>query len=280
MSHCAEWVRQACSSIHPTNPMSAEFGPAELHYRSLDPELQHKLDKVELITFDLDDTLWPLKATLMAAEEKQYAWLCEHAGRITADLSVHDILEKRKQFLQSHPELRGDVTQMRKQSLHDLFRSYDYDEDRSAEMVGSVYAEFYLARSQVTLFEGALECLDTLRQKYKLAALTNGNADLEIAGIAHLFDDARFATQETPAKPDPTMFLQCANCLNVEPQHCLHVGDSIETDITGAQRAGALSAWFNPAGTDWPEEFARQDRPTVTLSSLQNLLDLMPALQV
>jgi len=260
--------------------MSSQPAPSELHYHSLNPELQAKLDKVELITFDLDDTLWPLKATLMAAEEKQYAWLCEHAERITAELTLVDVFEHRKLFLKAHPELRGDVTQMRKQSLHALFRSYDYDEARSHEMVGSVYEVFYVARSQVTLFDGAEQCLVSLRQKYKLAALTNGNADLKIAGIEQLFDDARFATVDTPAKPDPTMFLQCAQSLNVEPQNILHVGDSIETDVTGAQRAGAMSAWFNPAHLDWPAEFAQQERPTVTISNLEYLLKLMPALLV
>jgi len=258
--------------------MSADTIIPDLNYQSLDPKLRDQLDSVRLITFDLDDTLWPLKATLMAAEQKQYDWLCEHAERITAELSMHDVLERRKFFLQAHPELRGDVTQMRKQSLHDLFRSYDYDEAQSTDMVHSVYEVFYLARSQVSLFDGTEECLVSLRQKYKIAALTNGNADLKIAGIAHLFDDARFATRETPAKPDPAMFHECANCLDVEPQNILHVGDSIETDISGAQRAGALSAWFNPALTDWPEEFSKQQRPTITISSLQSLLVVMPAL--
>lgn len=232
-----------------------------------------QLQSVELVTFDLDDTLWPLESVLIAAEQAQYDWLETNAPRITADLSMQDVMSRRTEFLSTRPDLIGDVTAMRKESLHHLFNAFDYTEAESHDMVNTVFEIFYRARSQITLFDDALSCLQTLKTQYKLAALTNGNADLEIAGVAHLFDDARFATLDTPAKPDVTMFHQCASALGVDPKNMLHVGDNVETDVGGGQRAGALTAWYNPDGKPWPDSLPA---PTLELHSLNDLVSYLP----
>ncbi|WP_456376995.1 hypothetical protein [Thiolapillus sp.] len=44
---------------------------------------------VRLITFDLDDALWPTKPVIMAAEQRVYDWLGQNAPGITDSLSIH-----------------------------------------------------------------------------------------------------------------------------------------------------------------------------------------------
>lgn len=240
---------------------------------SIAPDLQARLASVQVISFDLDDTLWPLESVLLAAEQAQYEWLEQHTPEIAARYSSESLLDWRREMLATKPELRGDVTAMRNFTLRELFRSFDYSAADTESMTEAVFQVFYRARSQVTLFDGALECLQRLKQGYKLAAITNGNADLELAGVAHLFDDARFATLETLAKPDAFMFYQTAEALGVETGQILHVGDNPDTDVGGGQRAGALTAWYNPAGLHWPAEL---DPPSVVLSALDDLFSYLP----
>ncbi len=235
--------------------------------------VQAQLSCVEVISFDLDDTLWPLESVLLAAEQTQYEWLERHTPEITEKFSSDSLFEWRRELLAGKPELRGDVTAMRTYSLLQLFNSFGYSTADAESMTDALFQVFYRARSQVTLFDGALTCLQQLKQGYRLAAITNGNADLEIAGVAHLFDDARFATLKSPAKPDAYMFNQTATALGVEPRQILHVGDNPETDVGGGQQAGTLTAWFNPNGITWPADLSE---PTIELSCLEDLLACLP----
>lgn len=226
------------------------------------------LSGVKVVSFDLDDTLWPLERVLLDAEQKQYDWIVENAANVANDLSRQQVSQKRSEFLKLNPQWFGDVTAMRKHSLAALFAEYDYSADAVNNMVEDVFAVFYQARSQVVLFDDALQCLEDLRKTFKVAAITNGNADLEIAGIAHLFDDVRCATLQSPPKPDTHMFFACAKEFGVVPAEILHVGDNIQTDVGGGQAAGTLTAWYNPGGLAWPA-----DQPVATVE-LKNLAEL------
>lgn len=232
------------------------------------------LSGVKVVSFDLDDTLWPLEQVILDAEQKQYDWIQANAAVIANELDKQQLSQKRSEFLKLNPQLYGDVTAMRKHSLAALFSEYGYSADNVTRMVDEVFDVFYLARSQVTLFDDALLCLEDLREHYSVAAITNGNADLEIAGIHHLFDDIRCATLESPPKPDTHMFMASADALGVAPAEILHVGDNVETDVGGGQAAGTLTAWYNPDGLAWP---ADQTAATLELKTLAELPRLLAA---
>lgn len=236
-------------------------------------QIKQKLADVEVVSFDLDDTLWPLESVLLAAEQTQYEWLEQHTPEITERFSAESLLEWRRQIIQTKPELRGDVTAMRTYSLMQLFDSFGYSNAKAKSLTDEVFQVFYHARSQVTLFDGAMDCLVRLKQKYRLAAITNGNADLEIAGVAHLFDDARFATLDSPAKPDAYMFRQTAQALGCDTNQILHVGDNPQTDVGGGQQAGTLTAWYNPTGDSWPPDL---EKPSIVLTNLEGLVCHLP----
>lgn len=241
---------------------------------ALDSPGVEQLAAVKVVSFDLDDTLWPLEQTIMAAESKQYQWIQANAANVAAQLDQRQVFEKRREYVKQNPHLQGDVTAMRKQSLAALFAEYGYDASAVTGMVGEVFDVFYQARSQVILFDDAMQCLEDLRKSFKVAAITNGNADLEIAGIHHLFDDIRCATLDSPPKPDAYMFNACARALQVLPSEILHVGDNVETDVGGGRLAGTLTAWYNPDGLSWPE-----DQPAATLD-LQTLAELPAVMQL
>jgi len=240
----------------------------------VDPETRQLLSGVEVVSFDLDDTLWPLHDTLMKAEHAQYAWMQTHASDVTSQLDVKQVLDKRRLWLENNPESRGDVTLSRKRSLAALFDEFGYAPDKQPAMVEGAFDVFYQQRSQVELFHDAQDCLDQLRQFVRLAAITNGNVDLDIVGIRHYFDDVQLGTHASPCKPDPFMFNACSDALGVPTAKILHVGDNIEADVGGGQNAGTLTAWYNPSGDEWPQGLPA---PTLTLSSLSQLSDTLAA---
>ena len=241
----------------------------------LDSQTVEQLAVVKVVSFDLDDTLWPLEQTIMEAERKQYEWIQANAADVATQLDQRQVIEKRREYVEQHPHLKGDVTAMRKQSLAALFAEHGYAAADAASMVEEVFDVFYQARSQVTLFDDAMLCLEDLRKSFKLAAITNGNADLEIAGIHHLFDDIHCATLDSPPKPDAFMFNACARALQVTPSEILHVGDNVETDVGGGRLAGTLTAWYNPGELPWPEDLPGATMELQTLAELPAVMQLV-----
>ena len=63
-------------------------------------------------------------------------------------------------------------------------------------------------------------------------------------GVLDYFDATIFSDEVGYGKPDPRIFLTAAERLGLEPSDILHVGDNIENDVRGAQRAGMKTLLF------------------------------------
>ena len=65
---------------------------------------------------------------------------------------------------------------------------------------------------------------------------------LSRAGLLDLLEVHVFSDETGAPKPDPQMFLSALGPLNVAPQHALHVGDLLRTDVAGARQVGMHTA--------------------------------------
>lgn len=230
----------------------------------------NKLAHIRAVSFDLDDTLWDCEPVIIQAEQALYEWFTEFAPRIAQALSQEDIRNHRMQFAERHPEYRCDVTYLRTESIKALLSEFDY----AREAADEAFQCFYTARSKVTLYEDAIPVLEALKKKYKTAAVTNGNADLKLIGISHLFDDVQLATLTNAPKPHRAMFDNTARELDVELAEILHIGDNPATDVGGGNAAGTMTVWFNQHNEAWPEDLPQ---PDIEIQRLSHLLDLLPA---
>jgi 2-haloacid dehalogenase/putative hydrolase of the HAD superfamily len=58
--------------------------------------------------------------------------------------------------------------------------------------------------------------------------------------------DALVTSQDVRAyKPEPAIFLRAIEALGVDPTRVLHVGDSLHSDVGGANRLGITSVWIH-----------------------------------
>ena len=73
--------------------------------------------RIKLLTFDLDDTLWPCRPVIMAAEKTLYEWMQASVPGITDRYDIEAILRKRREFMQQRPDLVHDVSRLRVESL-------------------------------------------------------------------------------------------------------------------------------------------------------------------
>lgn len=197
------------------------------------------------LTFDLDDTLWDNRPVLMAAEQSLYDWLGRHYPRIHQHYSLEDMWSLRQELLKRNPELRHDVTALRKDSLQVMAQTCGYD-DRLVQPAFDVFLE---ARHRVTPYSDVEPALRRLRAAgYCLGTLTNGNADVQRLRLGHLFDFSLTAASVGKAKPHPRMFEEACRCAQVTATELAHIGDEAGTDLAGAQNAGVTVIWMNRQG--------------------------------
>lgn len=232
------------------------------------PQATQSLERIKAISFDLDDTLWHCAPAISNAERALYDWHSRVTPRVALAHTPETLLEFRAKFRSAHQELQGCVTAMRLAGLRALLLQFDYSESLADEG----FSVFYRARSEVQLYHGALDMLDTLGKHYHLAAITNGNADLEYIGIARYFDQIYAADLQMLQKPDPHMFNQCLAALELPRNELLHIGDNPIADISGGHNAGVQTLWFNQFRQAWPEHLTRPHYEVQTLSGIVPLL--------
>ena len=157
---------------------------------------------IDIITFDLDDTLWDAQPAFVRAEQAQSDWLRSQAPRVTASHSIEEMRRLRLEFAARHRDIAHDFTRLRAGALRELLVQHDYD----PELAEVAIELFVRVRSEVTLFEDVRPALSDLAQDYTLVALTNGNADLAVAGVAEYFAFCISPAEAGVQKPDPRMF--------------------------------------------------------------------------
>lgn len=227
-----------------------------------------QLNAIEVISFDLDDTLWHCAPAITHAEEALFEWHKIATPKVTRVHTMESLLAYRSQMQAARPELLGCVTAMRIAGLKALLADFGYPEELATEG----FAVFYNARSEVDLYDGVLEMLATLKQHYRLAAITNGNADLHRIGIAGYFEQIYAADLTLAPKPEPAMFQQCLRDLDIPACALLHIGDNPATDIGGGHNAGVQTLWFNPYNDAWPDHLSAPHFEVQALSDITALL--------
>ena len=106
------------------------------------------------------------------------------------------------------------------------------------------------------LFDGVIETLETLKQHYRLIAITNGNADIKLTGLGSYFEFSLNAEDFEKPKPHADIFHAALKQANVSAQECLHIGDHPEHDMLGAHDMGMATCWLKDGKREWNQTFS------------------------
>ncbi|HEY8607488.1 MAG TPA: HAD family hydrolase [Noviherbaspirillum sp.] len=227
--------------------------------------------KIKAVLFDLDDTLWPILPVIKRAESLMYDWLCQHAPRVAARVSIDAMRERRQQLMHSDPVYQLDLRALRHAVLTEAFA--DAGEDPA--LAGKAMEVFSRARNEVEPYHDVRPALERLGRRHLLGTISNGVADLDAIGLAHFFEVSIAAWQFGRAKPDPAIFLAACNSLKVAPAEAIYVGDDPMLDVRGAQQAGLRAAWIRRPGrgtVEAPPEGLQADLVCNTLDELDQWL--------
>jgi 2-haloalkanoic acid dehalogenase type II len=216
------------------------------------------------ILFDLDDTLWDCGSVILRAEHALLDFLREHYPKVTALHTLDSMRAVRTQMVREHPSMQHDFTWLRLEAL----RRHAVEAGYPESMAQAAFDVFYRARNEVVLYEDVRPALRRLAGKYRLFAISNGNANLQAIGLDEYFEATISAREAGALKPDPRIFGMLLQRAGLKPAQAAHVGDDQEADVEGARGAGVLPVWLNRSDVKWERE---SPPPRITIRTLDEL---------
>ncbi len=123
-----------------------------------------------------------------------------------------------------------------------------------------------------TLISEGFRLLGLHASEAEILAALDGYARA-VDGWAEVFPDSMAYTSDLPhSKPHPSVFLEVAGRLDVEPAACVMVGDRMIDDISGSLGAGMRGVWKK---TDYPWPKPEYIIPTAVITHLAEVPELL-----
>ncbi|HED15442.1 MAG TPA: HAD family hydrolase [Gammaproteobacteria bacterium] len=129
-----------------------------------------------------------------------------------------------------------------REALDALFPAQADNDDFSHDFVAAYREYFFAKNAQQQFFDGALQVLQTMRERGMLLAVATGKSQrgldlvLQQHGLENYFDVTRCA-DTTASKPDPLMLQEILQALSIPTEQAVMIGDT-EYDLSMAANAG------------------------------------------
>lgn len=222
------------------------------------------------LLFDADDTLFDFPR----ASSRAFSIMCQMDG-------IPDTREVRQLYHDINRELwdafdRGEVTKdhVTLERYVRLLQALKLDLDPARCNRDYLAA---LGEGVYPLPHAEAVCRELVRRGHRLYILTNAVASVQRSRLqgsvfAALITAAFISEDAGASKPDRAYYDYVrAQVPELTAENCLVIGDSLATDIRGANNAGLPCCWFNPKGlAPWGE--LRIDH---TITDLRQLLDIV-----
>lgn len=199
------------------------------------------------IFLDIDDTVFNFKKCSESALKKTFSTLnLEYNKDVFELFSAIDerLWKQQKEELLSV----ADVLDIRFAELSETL-GLDYDSNLAKEHFGNLLGEQYIMEP------GIEEVLKNISADYKIYAASNGMLTmqknrLQLSGLKRYFTDLYVSDDIGSAKPNIRFYTESMKRAGLESADILMIGDSLISDIAGANNADIDSVWYNPYGLE------------------------------
>lgn len=205
--------------------------------------------KYKAILLDADDTIFDFQAGNHCAVEQLMDEIGYHSpNRFDEYQAINHACWEALE--------RGEMTQEELKIIRfERFLS-KYHIDRDPAEIAARFVEI-LGRQHM-LIPNAETAVRAISEKLPVVILTNGitkiqKSRISLSPIRDLISGMVISQEVGFSKPRPEIFHHALNMLNIAPEEALVIGDSITSDIIGANNADIDSCWYNPKGKPLPD---------------------------
>lgn len=220
-----------------------------------------KKPKLALLTFDLDDTLFPISSVVEDANLAMIRALHDAGYTESTDANImrhmRGVRSKSKRKM-TYTEMRKKAIQQEMELMTKPGEAVDYD------LVHKIYSAWLKERhrsAERNLFPGAIDMLETIKVKFPntcIAAITNGRGNpIEMTSTLAPYFDFCISGEDPNVfpehKPQRGIFKASVAAyhqryphkLSVDAHIWCHVGDCLVNDVWGSARNGAQAVWID-----------------------------------
>ena len=198
------------------------------------------------VFFDLDHTLWDFDRNSGLTfekifEERQIDLILSDFLAVYEPINLH--------YWKLYREAKIDKCDLRYNRLRDVFMALNYSiSDRDIHLISDDYIKYLTNFTH--LFEGTIDILNYLKDKYHLHIITNGfeevqQGKMDRSHIASYFKTVTNSEMVGVKKPDPKIFHFAMTAAQAEPHNSIMIGDNYEADILGALAVDMDALCFN-----------------------------------
>ncbi|SDQ43102.1 HAD family hydrolase [Natronobacterium texcoconense] len=232
---------------------------------------------VTAVLFDLDDTLYPYPPCNRAGKEAARKAARERGYEFDAD-EFEEFYQTGRQEVKRH--LSGTAASHERLLYFKcaLEEHTGRPQPADALALGDAYWDGFLEAMEP--FPDAVEMLETLQDRgVDVAIVTNLTTriqlrKLERLGIADSLDLLLTSEEVGREKPDSVMFTLPLARLDRRPSEAVMVGNSVSSDIVGANAVGLETVLFN-GGVDDPESLEGRREPDHRIDALAEVTELV-----
>ena len=198
------------------------------------------------IFFDLDHTLWDFEKNSGLAFNEIFIEL-NFPFSLDVFLKLYNPINHAQWKLYRENKITQE--DLRFNRLNMTFEKLNYS--ASIGLIDNISEQYITYLSNFPhLFEGAIELLELLKNRFRLHIITNGfdkvqQFKIENSGIESFFEFVFTAEKVGFKKPHPEIFIESLKTVNTTAEASIMIGDSFEADILGALNQGMQAIHFN-----------------------------------
>ena len=230
---------------------------------------------IKAVFFDLDGTLCDSDTAWSIAEKETFQLLCKQYPDVSEEAVTNAWTTVHQRLFQQLDAGKLSMAEVRDARFQCLFEELGLPTDKAMEELSDFFCSRYLTGLYLYDDVTVLEKLTG----YHVGIITNGahdeHTDSQLSKVRHLGLSERIQSLTISGeigirKPNLEIFKLACERADVLPEEAVYVGDTIENDIVGANRAGMTSVFINRKSEVLIPESA-DEQPDYTVSSLHDV---------
>ena len=231
---------------------------------------------IKAVFFDLDGTLCDSDTAWNIAQSETFQRLRKHYPHVSGEAITNAWTTVHQRLFQQLDAGKLSMAEVRDARFQCLFEELGLPTDKAMEELSDFFCSRYLTSLRLYEDVTVLEELHT----YHVGIITNGahdeHTDSQLSKVRHLGLSERIQSLTISGeigvrKPKVEIFKVACERADVLPEEAVYIGDSVQNDIVGANRAGMTSIFINrksevliPGSAD--------EQPDYAISNLHDVL--------